>query len=69
MIEAIKPLGSERVPLREAAGRYLSAPALAPRAMAHYAVAGVHVFSWPDQLVEAARACAAAGRVAELAAV
>ena len=29
MIEAINPLGSERVSLREAAGRYLSGPALA----------------------------------------
>jgi hypothetical protein len=47
----------------------LGSPALAPQAMARYAAAGVHVFAWPDQLVEAARACAAAGRMSDLAPV
>jgi len=40
----------------------LGSPKLAPRAMAVYAEAGMHVFSWPGQLVEAADACVQFGR-------
>ena len=40
----------------------LGSPKLAPRAMAVYAEAGMHVFSWPGQLVEAAAACVQFGR-------
>ena len=36
---------------------------LAPRAMAHYAAADVHVFTWPEQLVDAAHALVACGRM------
>jgi acyl-CoA synthetase (NDP forming) len=35
----------------------LGAPSLAPNAMKAYLHAGVHVFSWPEQLVAAAQAC------------
>jgi acyl-CoA synthetase (NDP forming) len=39
----------------------LGSPALAPRAVAAYQEAGVHVLTWPGQLVEAARACIESG--------
>lgn len=41
----------------------LGSPELAPKAIATYAEAGMHVFAWPEQLVQAARACAAFGRL------
>jgi len=41
----------------------LGSPALAPRALATYSEAGMHVFTWPDHLVQAARACVSQGRV------
>jgi acetate---CoA ligase (ADP-forming) len=41
----------------------LGAPTLAPEAMKIYAGAGVHVFGWPGQLVEAARACIKFGAI------
>jgi len=39
----------------------LGSPALAPQAMRVYGKAGLHVFSWPGQLVAAARACVQSG--------
>jgi acyl-CoA synthetase (NDP forming) len=36
---------------------------LAPRAVAAYAQAGLPVFSWPEELVEAAVACVSVGRL------
>lgn len=40
----------------------LGSSSLAPRALAAYRDAGMHIFTWPDQLVEAATACTALGR-------
>lgn len=39
----------------------LGSERLAPRALDVYRAAGVHVFTWPEQLVEAARACVVYG--------
>lgn len=55
-------MASDLVELRDQPGTpfligRLGASALAPDAMKTYAAAGVHVFAWPGQLVEAARAC------------
>lgn len=36
----------------------LGSPSLAPNAMQTYGAAGMHVFTWPDDLVAAAQACA-----------
>lgn len=41
----------------------LGSPSLAPRAIETYASGGLHVFSWPDDLVRAARASVDYGRL------
>jgi acyl-CoA synthetase (NDP forming) len=40
----------------------IGAPSWAPRAMEVYAEAGIHVYTWPEQTVQAAAACVRYGR-------